>query len=129
MTVEALVRWTELKMNKPPMSADEIAAERAINGVDPSHNTPEIFYSFSPMCFEMEDVARFNKSNDEGCTTIRFKDGDGYVVKVEYKQFRELYTDCTGKSVLSIIEQEPTKEEKPKRKRKGGDAPPSIPPI
>lgn len=128
MVVEMMVKWTELKLSTPNKSEDELFAERVISGMDTSAPKAEYYNTYSPMVFEMDDVARFNRSNDPKCTTIRFKDGDGYVILVKYEDFRDLYTECTGSAILSTIDQEDKPEDKPKKKKKGGDGePPKIP--
>jgi hypothetical protein len=118
MIVEVLVRWTDMQLKN--MDAKEIELKRIIDGEEMSASA-EFSYSFGPMCFNMDDVVRFNRSNDDGYTTIRFKDGDGYVVQVDYDAFKQLYAECTGKVINVVVNEEKKKREPKARKPKKED--------
>jgi uncharacterized GH25 family protein len=104
--IEALVRWTEMKFKESDKAEDYL--KQVIDGEDPIPQA-EITTEFSPMVFDMEDVVRFNRANTENLTTVRFDDGDVFVVSVPYKKFCELYIQATGKSIVSVID----KKDKP----------------
>jgi hypothetical protein len=101
MKVEALVRWSELKFTGNNES-EEAYLKRLVDGEEPK-NKAEIFYEYSPMVFDTDDISRFNRSNDKEHTTLRFKDGDGYVIKYPYADFMEFYIESTGKTVTSLL--------------------------
>jgi hypothetical protein len=105
MIVEMLVRWTEMSFKKSKSDDDEI--RRIINGDDNSSFgglQPEITHDYSPIVFNMEDVARFNRGSEPGYTTVRFYDGDAYTMKVSYKEFMSIYSEFKdGKFIHSHL--------------------------
>jgi|SRR5688572_4646896 len=110
MIVEVMVRWTDMQLKN--MDAKEIELKKLIEGEEVGA-AAEFSYSYGPMCFDMNDIARFNRSHEDGLTTIRFKDGDGYVIQVDFEAFKQLYAECTGKVINVLV-----KEEKKERKRR-----------
>lgn len=103
--VEVLVRFTEVKMKET--DEQENYLKRIVDGDNSnSSSQPELYYEFSPMIFDIDDVARFNKSRDPNLTTILFKDGAGYVVKLTYSEFTELFVKQTGKTVFTVLQDE-----------------------
>src|SRR5688572_26055946 len=102
MIVEVTVRWTDMHLKN--MDHKEAEIRRIIDGEE-LVNSAEFSHSFGPMCFDMDDVKSFNKSNEEGYTTIRMRDGDGYVIQVGYEDFKRLYSECTGQ-VINVLVQE-----------------------
>jgi hypothetical protein len=100
MKIEVLVRWTELKMKS--QNDDESYVKRLVDG-NSSTNEVEAYYDYSPMVMDINDIARFNRSNDVNFTTLRMTDGEGYVIKFPYKEFIELYVESTGKTVMSCL--------------------------
>lgn len=99
-----MVRWTELRMTQE--DPEETQMKRLLDGEVSAGVTPEFFYNFAPMTFDINGVARFNKSHDKRFTTLRFTDGDVCVVDIPYESFRELYIRTTGAAVHSTISDE-----------------------
>jgi len=97
-----LVRWTELHVK--PTDSEQADLKRLLEGKEMPEYTPEFSFAYSSMVFDINDIARFNKSQDDKCTTIRMKDGDTFVVAVDYEDFRELYISATGFNVHSFVE-------------------------
>jgi hypothetical protein len=97
--IEVLVRWTELKMKE--RNDGEAYLKRIVDGEDNPYDNLQAYHDYSPMVIDIYDIARFNKSHDTRFTTLRMKDGDGYVIKYPYKDFMELYISSTGRSILS----------------------------
>lgn len=118
MVVEVVVRWTDMQLKN--MDSKEIELKRIIDGEEASISA-EMSYSYGPMCFDMNDIARFNRSNDDGFTTVRFKDGDGYVVQVDFQAFKQLYAECTGKVINVIVNEKKEKRQKKEKKAKDTD--------
>jgi len=100
MMIELMVRWTEMRIK--PTDQNEAQLKKLIEGEPQPEFTPEFFYEFSPMVFEMSDVARFNRSHDKKSTTLRMKDGEGFVVNLSYEEFKALYTECTGHAIVVV---------------------------
>jgi hypothetical protein len=100
--VEALVRWTELKVQQP--DSEESYARRVIDG-DEHADAPQLhaYYDYSPMTFNLENVDTFNRSHDPSHTTLRMKSGEGYVIKFPYREFTEVYATTLGVSILSLL--------------------------
>lgn len=96
-----MVRWTEMRIK--PTDTEENQLKKLVSGEDSPEYMPEFFYQYSPQVFEIEDVARFNRSQDKKSTTLRFKDGDSCVVDIPYEKWRKLYIQCTGKVIHSTI--------------------------
>jgi hypothetical protein len=108
MIIEALARWTELKPGKiNPNNDDEI--NRLINGEiheegEESYSAAlEVSYEYSPIVFNLRDVVRFNRSHDKDHVTLRFKDGEGQVIKFPYESWIKMYSELTGMAINSIV--------------------------
>jgi hypothetical protein len=102
MLIEALVRWTEMALKKE--DKQEAFLRRIVDGdLNPGSLQPEFYYDFSPMVFDIRDVGRFNRAKDPGYTTIRFRDGDGAVIKIPYLEFVDLYIELTGQSIRDAL--------------------------
>lgn len=104
MLVEALVRWTEIKLKKEDQ--EEAFLKRIVDGDETAGAgmvQPEFYYEFSPLTFDMADVSKFNRGAEANYTTVRFVDGDAFTIKVPYLDFQELYSQFTGKIVHSIL--------------------------
>lgn len=99
MHIEVLIRWTEVRN----VQEDEDAAARRIIDGEESLPRMSVRYDYSPMVVNIADVARFNRSNDVGHTTLRFTDGDSYVIKYDYENFMDLYIELTGKTITSCL--------------------------
>jgi hypothetical protein len=99
MKIEVLVRWTEVKRQS---NDEETKLKKLLNG-DESKGQPEIYYDYSPMVLDIDDIARFNRGSSPDITTLRFKDGEGCVIKCPYKAFVDIYMECTGKTILSAL--------------------------
>lgn len=97
-----MVRWTEMRIK--PTDKNEAKLKELLDGEPQPQFSPEFYYEFSPMVFEMNDVARFNRSHDKKSTTLRMKDGEGFVVDLIYEDFKALYTECTGRVIVVIKE-------------------------
>jgi len=113
-----LVRWTEMHVKQT--DSEQADLKRLLTGQELPEYTPEFSFAYSPMVFDMADIARFNRSQDEKSTTIRMKDGDTFVVAVGYSDFRELYISATGLNVHSFVEKEGKVQTK-KSAKKGTD--------
>ena len=100
--IEVLVRWTELSPPDPE-DAEKDRLNRLISGDEAPGQLMKMRYDHSPMTFELNDVVRYNQPHDPNYTTIRFTDGDSYVVKIPYEKFHDVYTEGTGKSPYSYI--------------------------
>lgn len=101
MIVEAIVRWTEMRIKKTDEEDNEL--KKILGGETQPDYKPEFFFDTSPMTFDMLDVARFNRSHDKKSVTVRFKDGDSFVVDLSYKSFQELYQSAMGKVITSTL--------------------------
>lgn len=102
MLIEALVRWTELDYKRD--DSDEAYAKRIISGEETGPmSAPKFVFDFSPMVFDLNDIVRFNRAHDPNYTTLRFKDGDGFVIKYPYKEFLALWIELTGKNIQCIL--------------------------
>lgn len=99
MIIEALVRWTEVKFEDTDPQEEYIS--RLKNGEE-EMKAPKISYDYSPMCFDINDVVRWNKTNSDEFTTLRFADGESFVVKIPYDYFMKLYMEHTGKAVKKV---------------------------
>jgi hypothetical protein len=99
MIIEVLVKWADFKIKDRDTEEDYL--KRVVDGEEPQQQM-DIKFDYSPMCFDVDDIGRFNRANDPNFTTIRFKDGELYVIKVPYLKFRDLYTELTGKSILEL---------------------------
>jgi len=104
MIVEAMVRWTEMRIKQN--DEGEAQLKRLLNGENESGFTPEFYHDYSPMTFDMDDVARFNRSADRKSTTVRFKDGDAYIMNLTYEEFQALFSQCTKKDVHTVVTDE-----------------------
>jgi hypothetical protein len=102
MVIEAMVRWTEMRLKK--RDDQEAYLNRLVNG-DPESDIPEaeFHYELSPMVFDMDDVLRYNLGTDPNFTILRMKDGDGFMVQIPYEKFKQLWVECTGRSILSVM--------------------------
>jgi hypothetical protein len=104
MKIEVLVRWAEIipfsKENDP-----EGYLKRIVDGEESNNESikPKIKYEFSPMILDVDDIARFNRSNSKDLTTLRMKDGEGYVIKFPYEEFVESYIEWTGYVIHSYV--------------------------
>jgi hypothetical protein len=103
MLVELLVRWTEMSVK--PTDSEQANLSRLLEGKEVPDFTPEFSFAYSPMVLDLDDIARFNRSQDEQSTTLRMKDGDTFVVDVDYKEFRKLYVTGVGKNIHGLIEE------------------------
>lgn len=109
MKLEALVRWSELKFKESDSTQDYL--DRIIgDGEQQQAPKATISYDYSPMVFDTDDISRFNRSNDPEFTTLRFKDGDGYVIKYPYLEFRDLYSQLGGRAIVSITGEDKEEE-------------------
>lgn len=102
-----LARWTEMELNSPPATSSEDNDIRRLLGsgdeAEGSFAQPKFFYSFAPVVFDLDDIARFNKAVDAEFTVIRFYDGEGCVVKYPYVTFQQLFIQNSGKTILSFV--------------------------
>jgi hypothetical protein len=98
MMIELQVRWIDMQM--PDEDAAEAYIKKLVHGEQAKK--PKFVYDYAPMSFDIEDVKRFNRANDAGCTVLRFKDGDSCVVKMSYEHFQALWSDQTGKTIYII---------------------------
>lgn len=111
--IETLVRWTEIRMKAE--NSEDALLKRLVDGDETAgRQHPEFYYDFSPMVFDLDDVARFNRSKDPEYTTIRFEDGESFIVKISYKTFVDLWVQQTGKAIYSILPDdfEPSEDKK-----------------
>lgn len=107
MNIEVLVRWTEFK------AVDTKEDDELNNIINPNYQEEnrgvfkaQVHYDFSPMVLDTDDIARYNRSNDPLYTTLRMKDGEGYVIKFPYLEFMNTMIDITGKTVMSCLPQD-----------------------
>jgi len=105
--IEALVRWTEFHQE------EQNEVDRLIDA-DATKQKIQVKFEFSPMCFDMADVDKFNAGNTEGLTVVRFHDSDTFVVKIPYLKFRDLFSEITGKVIMSVIDDTKPAKKKPK---------------
>lgn len=108
-----LVRWTEVHVKQT--DSEQADLKRLLEGKEMPEFTPEFSFSYSSMVFNINDVVRFNKSQDDKCTTLRMRDGDTFVVAVDYEVFRELYISATGHNIHSFVEKEKKVKISPKK--------------
>lgn len=110
MKIEALVRWSSFSVKQ--QDSTEAYLKRLVDGEESEQDIrAEVVHEYSPLVFDMDDVSRFNKANDPDHTTLRFYDSDVFVVKIPYEQFRDLYSEQTGKVILSVLPVEESEEE------------------
>jgi len=95
------VRWTEMRVKKE--DDQELQLKKLLSGEEQNNFQPEFFYDYAPMTFDINDISRFNRSQDKKSTTVRFKDGDSFVVALPYSEFQRIYTAATGYSIHGFI--------------------------
>jgi cell division septal protein FtsQ len=100
MMIELMVRWTEMRIK--PNDDNDAKLKKLLDGESQPAFTPDFYTQIAPMVFEMNDVARYNKSQDKKSTTVRMKDGDIFIVEVGFDDFKNLYTECTGKAIVIV---------------------------
>jgi hypothetical protein len=102
--IEVLVRFTEMKFKQDDSA--EAMVRRVVDGDETAGMVmPEIYHETSPMVFDMDDISKFNRSRDTQFTTVMFKDGTGYLVKMPYEEFMNIYIVNTGRSIISYTEE------------------------
>lgn len=103
MKIEVLVRWTEFKQIK--QDDNDAYVKRLVEGDEANRGMmkAQVFYDYSPMVMDINDIARFNRSNDPNFTTLRMKDGEGYVISYPYKDWIQLYMELTGKTIMCLL--------------------------
>lgn len=104
MLIEVLVRWTQLHF-EGGKSSEESYYDRIINGESSeSQGIPQasISYDYTKMTFDTADVKRWNANTDPELTTVRFSDGESFVIKVPYDYFCDFMSDTLDKSITSI---------------------------
>lgn len=105
MNIEVLVRWTELKAVPQQNTNDDYLKRLTDPNYEPEQEQvqAQVVYDYSPMVMDLDDVKRFNRSNDPNFTTLRMNDGVSYVIKFPYLDFMQMYIEYTGKTVMSCL--------------------------
>ena len=109
MTIEVMVRWPDIDIRKTERSD----IDRLIDGEEDSVEAT-IKFVYTPMCMELTPDISFNQATDSLHTVVRYPNGDVRVIKFPYEDFKRVFIECTGKTILTLIE-------KPKRRKKGED--------
>lgn len=96
--IEFLARFP--KMKEIELSEDEEQSrmvDRLVSGepMDGRGKEYEIDFEYAPITVAMEDIVRYYEY-DKNHTTIKFFDGDAFVVKYKYKFFKILREHVTG---------------------------------
>lgn len=116
MIIEALVRWTEIRPKEQIELGELDKLLRDPDDISQQIPQVEVKYDYSPMCFDLDDVAKFNRANVDDLTVLRFYDGDTFVVKIPYFKFRDLFSEYRGLTVVSTVP-DTKPEQKGKRKK------------
>jgi hypothetical protein len=104
--VQMLARWSELAFKRQQTDPNEAELRRIIGGDDESDNGmihTEVVHEYGPVTFFMEDVKSYNRSKEEGHTTVKFKDGDTLVLKIPYYDFMEVDIQTSGNQILDYL--------------------------
>lgn len=108
MQLELPIRWTET--NKEEQKKEEL-----IHG---EFAEPKITYSYSRLLIDSSDIGPYYDL-DANNTMINDKLGKVYCVTIPLDEFKKIYTEITGKAIMSIqVKREIIKPPKDDKKKK-----------